>query len=157
MQRPFSSLKRESEVIPVRLTAYGEGADIFFVVPDGSLELCQPWPGDPASGDLDQDPPVSRRGSFSFAQDGGAAPRRVGRIRSSEDERANRWAANSAAEVTLRHVPGGWDRVAGKDPQLNLPHRDPNPLRLPWDARPPCIDGLVREAELAPREGITGA
>jgi hypothetical protein len=158
MQRPFSSPFAESEVTPVRFTAFEVQPDIFFFdVPDGSLELCPPSPWD-ASGqhELDADPLRFRGGSSAL--DGGAPSLREGQIRSaSEDEYANRWADHRVAETTLRHVLGAWDRVTGMDPQRNLPHRDLDPQRLPGDARPPLFLSLFREAELAPRDGNTGA
>jgi len=157
MQRPFSSSQSESEVIPVRFTAFEEQPDIFFDVPDGSLELCPPSSWDAsANHEFDGDPFRVRRGSISL--DGGAPSLREGQVRSiSEDEYANQRAAHRVAETTLRHVLGGWDRVTGMDPQLNLPHRDLGPQRLPRDVRPPLLEGLLREAELAPREESRGA
>jgi len=148
----------ESEVTPVRFTAFEVQPDIFFFdVPDGSLELCPPSPWDDSGRhELDVDPLRSRRGSFAL--DGGAPSLREGQIRSiSEDEYANQWADHRVAETTLRNVLGAWDRVTGMDPQLNLPHRDLGPQRLPRDVRPPLLESLFREAELAPLEGSTGA
>lgn len=151
MQRPFSSFLAESEVTPVSFSANNGAADIFFDVPDGSLELSGSWPEDTYANDFDLDPLRNRGGSSSWS--GGAAPERVERIRfSSEDKPVHRWAASTVPESTLRHVPGGWDRVEGMDPQHDLPHRDSIPLRLPRDAGPPLFHGLDHEAELGFRD-----